>query len=125
LTDLCLHYNQISDITPLAGLTNLTVLDLAGNQISDLTPLAKLINLTILDLDDNQISDPKPLEGLTNLTWLGLYRNPVTRQQVDALKRALPKLPWWFGSNPAGETIRIIVLCKADYRPVLAEGGFG
>ena len=43
-----LNNNNISDLTPLAGLTNLTTLHLGENNISDLTPLAGLTNLTFI-----------------------------------------------------------------------------
>jgi internalin A len=45
-----------------------TFLYLRGTKISDLKPLAGLSNLTTLVLFDNQISDLKPLAGLSNLT---------------------------------------------------------
>ena len=72
-------YNQISDLSPLAPLNNLTKLDLSGNQISDLSPLARLTNLTELNLSSNhQISDLSPLARLTNLTVLNLRGNRIT-----------------------------------------------
>ena len=77
LTQLYLGGNKISDIKPLAGLTNLTQLSLSGNQISDIKPLAGLTNLTKVDLTENQISDIKPLSGLTNLIVLYLQENPI------------------------------------------------
>jgi Leucine-rich repeat (LRR) protein len=40
-TYLHLGFNQISDLTPLSGLTNLRRLILFGNQISDISPLEK------------------------------------------------------------------------------------
>ena len=76
LTKLILK-NKISDIKPLASLTNLTVLDLDNNQISDIKPLASLTNLTLLVLRNNQISDIKPLQSLTRLTELRLSGNPI------------------------------------------------
>ena len=72
---LRLDSNQITDLTPLAGLTNLTWLDLWNNQITDLAPLAGLANLIWLHLSSNQISDLTPLAGLTNLTSLNLGGN--------------------------------------------------
>ena len=74
---LILRDNLISDITPLAGLTNLTWLDLQSNQISDITALAGLTNLELLDLWNNQISDITPLAGLTNLHTLSLDFNQI------------------------------------------------
>ncbi|MEG5140572.1 MULTISPECIES: leucine-rich repeat domain-containing protein [unclassified Microcoleus] len=76
--ELDLYYNQISDITPLQSLTNLTCLRLHNNQISDITPLQSLTNLTRLDLDNNKISDITPLQSLTNLTNLYLSNNPIS-----------------------------------------------
>ncbi|MEG4069690.1 leucine-rich repeat domain-containing protein [Microcoleus sp. Pol11C2] len=73
-----LYGNQISDITPLQSLTNLTELDLDSNQISDITPLQSLTNLTCLNLRDNQRSDITPLQSLTNLTELGLGDNQIS-----------------------------------------------
>ena len=60
------------DLTPLAGLTNLTELFLQGNSIEDLTPVAGLTNLTWLRLGGIGVSDLTPLAGLTNLTRLGV-----------------------------------------------------
>jgi internalin A len=78
LTKLKLYKNQITDLTPLSGLTNLTNLSLIGNQIADITPLSALTNLRVLGLADNQITNITPLSGLTNLTKLYLSNNQIT-----------------------------------------------
>ena len=78
LTSLGLGGNPISDISPVAGLTNLTSLGLGHNQISDISPVADLTNLTSLGLGHNQISDISPVAGLTNLTSLYLRGNPIS-----------------------------------------------
>ena len=92
LTELYLAYNNISDLTPLAGLTNLRSLDLTENQISDLTPLAGLTNLWYLYLTANPISDVTPLTGSTNLkeVWLDNRRNEINDSQIAMLEAALP-----------------------------------
>ena len=77
LTSLVLFSNNISELTPLAGLTNLTYLDLYNNNISDLTPLAGLTNLTSLGLGHNNINYLTSLAGLTNLTELDLSHNII------------------------------------------------
>lgn len=74
---LDLSSNNISDLAPLAQLTNLTELYLSYNQISDLSPLAELTNLNFLFLESNQIGDLSPLSQLTNLTWLFVGENPI------------------------------------------------
>ncbi|WP_293332582.1 leucine-rich repeat domain-containing protein [Microcoleus sp. CAWBG58] len=75
---LNLSDNQISDITPLQSLTNLTILNLSDNQISDITPLQSLTNLKELIFHKNQISDITPLQSLTNLTDLYLGSNQIS-----------------------------------------------
>ena len=98
--DLDLSNNQITDISPLAGLTNLTnfgLLNLGRNKISDLSPLAGLTNLERLNLSYNQISDLSPLKGLTNLKSLDLSGNPIPEDQKAMLKKALPHCKIDFG----------------------------
>ena len=78
LTDLYLSDNQITGLSPLQPLINLTELSLSGNQITDLSPLQPLINLTELDLRNNQITDLSPLQPLIHLTRLDLDNNKIT-----------------------------------------------
>jgi Leucine-rich repeat (LRR) protein len=78
VTSLDLWQNFITDVSPLAELTNLTHLYLSENQITDVSPLAELTNLQVLWLVDNQVHDVSPLGGLTRLTWLSLVRNQIT-----------------------------------------------
>ena len=78
------------DIKPLAGLTNLTYLNLYRNDISDLTPLGGLTNLERLQLFENQISDITPLAGLKNLTKLILWGNQISDADMEWLKARLP-----------------------------------
>ncbi len=56
-TLLYLNLNEITDVTPLARLTNLEKLGISGNPIADVTPLAGLTNLTELYLSNNKITD--------------------------------------------------------------------
>ncbi|MEG4800058.1 leucine-rich repeat domain-containing protein [Microcoleus sp. ARI1-B5] len=76
--NLSLYNNQISDITPLQSLTNLTDLNIYSNQISNLAPLQSLTYLRVLCLEDNQISNLAPLQFLTNLIHLNLYKNQIS-----------------------------------------------
>ncbi len=70
--------NQVSDLSPIAGLVNLKVLDLFGNNVSDLSPLAGLINLEWLTFERNNVSDLLPLAGLINLRFLGFSEGNVS-----------------------------------------------
>ena len=74
-----LHRNpMISDVSPLAGLTQLRHLDLARTAVSDVSPLAGLTQLTYLDLALTAVSDVSPLAGLTQLTYLNLAITAVS-----------------------------------------------
>ncbi len=97
LTSLDLDNNSISDISPLAGLTNLTRLYLSDNSITDISPLAGLYQLTTLWIHSNSITDLSPLGGLTNLTWLDLRSNSITDLSPLAGLYQLTSL--WLNSN--------------------------
>ncbi len=78
LTNLGVGGNPIADIAPLAGLTQLKSLALFNCQAKDYTPLSNLTGLTDLSLDYATISDLTPLSGLTALYQLSLSSTPVT-----------------------------------------------
>ena len=81
--------SEISDLSPLAGLTQLEQLgfyEYSGNMnssITDLTPLASLTNLVNLQLSC-MAEDLSPLSGLTNLKALSLYL-PITVDDISFL----------------------------------------
>ena len=81
LEKLDLSVNKIGDLSPLTGLTNLTVLNLDNNQVIDLSPLTGLTNLTTLFFGENQVIDLSPLTGLSRL------------QDVDAIDNKITALP--------------------------------
>ena len=72
--------NKISEVSPLAPLTKLKMLDLFLNRVKDISPLASLTNLTWLCLSGNLVSDFWPLASLTSLTeiWLGHNQSDKT-----------------------------------------------
>lgn len=85
LTSLQLGGLVIADISVVANMPDLESLTLfGGNKITDISPLAGLSKLTALTLRGNQISDITPLKGLTNLTYLDLQDNQVTDVSVIA-----------------------------------------
>ena len=73
-----------------------TVLNLDRNEISDISPLAGLTKLESLNLIGNEISDLSPLKELTNLKRLWLIRNPIPEDQKAMLKKALPDCEIYF-----------------------------
>ena len=81
---LVLDRTQVSDLTPLAGLTGLKMVRLIDSQVSDLKPLAGLTGLTVLSLINSQVSDLTPLTGLTGLTQLVINGTPVSNLSLLA-----------------------------------------
>ena len=68
-----LGFNEITDISPLAGLkdSQLSALGLYHNRISDLSPLAELTQIEWLNFSSNpEIPDLSPISDLTNLKGL-------------------------------------------------------
>ena len=65
---------QISDLSPIAGLTNLTHFTAwGGSEILDVSPLANLTKLTKVRMQHTNLSDISPLVRLTNLRVLHFY----------------------------------------------------
>ena len=69
--------NQVSDLSPIAGLTGLRLLFLNDNPISDIS-LLKGLNLNRLQLNNTLVSDLSPVRSLTNLTHLVVQDTLVT-----------------------------------------------
>ncbi len=70
--------NQVSDLSPIAGLINLERLYLSGNPISDFSPLKGLTNLKGLVLNHTLVSDLSFVRSLTNLDALIVQDTLVT-----------------------------------------------
>jgi internalin A len=77
LKNLFLRNHKIVDLKPLIGLNKLTFLDLGGNQIVDIKSLSSLTKLETLSLNRNQIANLKPLERLNKLITLDLSENKI------------------------------------------------
>ena len=80
---LDLSSRAVADVSALAGLTELRVLNLADNAVADLAPLSGLTGLRVLDLSSNAVADVGPLAGLTGLERLDLSGNRIA--DVSAL----------------------------------------
>jgi hypothetical protein len=89
---VCLDNTQVSDLSPLAELKNLELLELENTQVSDLSPLAELKNLELLELDNTQVSDLSPLAELKNLELLWLHNTQVSDVSPLAELKSLKKL---------------------------------
>ncbi|MFK7824098.1 MAG: leucine-rich repeat domain-containing protein [Oligoflexales bacterium] len=78
LSVLALQSNNIKDISFIEGLYKLTRLDLTTNQVNDLNPLKNLGFLKDLYLSYNEISDLTPLAGMESLNSLYLSKNKIS-----------------------------------------------
>lgn len=90
LSELYLCQQEISDLTPLEGLP-LRRVYLCDNQIADLSPLAACPDIETLYVGTNPIADLAPLAGLKGLQELNLD-NIVFNWQVDSFS-PLAELP--------------------------------
>jgi internalin A len=75
LTQLHGGWNPVQDCSPLAGLTNLTWLDFNSAQLTNIAPLAGLRHLGQLVVPWNHVLDATPVGSLTNLFWLDIGGN--------------------------------------------------
>ena len=87
---LYLNYNQINDLRPLAGLTNLQELSLYWNRISDVSPLSGLTHLVYLYLGNNPISyESMWLSRSWSLPWSTNEYNPLSPCYPDPNRNAV------------------------------------
>jgi len=74
---LNLGWNSITDISVLADLTNLTSLGIWGNKIRSVSIVQNMQYLEYLDFSDNLVSDISSIENLTNIKELWMYHNQI------------------------------------------------
>jgi Leucine-rich repeat (LRR) protein len=92
LTELYLPNTNVTDVSALRELTNLTELDISGTQAKDVSALQGLKNLRHLKLNDTQVTAISGLRELTNLTELNLGFTRLTDLSVVWGLKNLTKL---------------------------------
>ena len=60
-------------------------------EFTDLTPLAGLTSLRLLDVSITQVGELAPLSLLKSLRVISFFDTDITGEQVDALRRDLPQ----------------------------------
>ncbi len=95
LTDLNLGMNQITSLTPIAGLTGLVNLDLG----TGFNPMESDAELEPYFTGANLITDLSPLAGLVNVEYLSLMGNGGITD-ITALSTMDSLSILWFGANP-------------------------
>ncbi len=86
LREIWFFQTNVTDLSPLAGLKNLEVLNLTQTKVSDLSPLTGLQNLRSLKLRDTQVSELNPLADLKNLQYVYLPKSELSKEQFDQMK---------------------------------------
>lgn len=76
LQQLCLHGNNIIDLSPLSGQTELERLYISENPVMDISPLAGLQSLEFINVGGTNIDTLFPLDQLPRLHGLELYSAP-------------------------------------------------
>ena len=69
---------DITDLSPLARVTELRRLTLCDTNVKDLLPLSRLTKLKRLVIDGKSITDSSPLGGITSLQKLFLLNTDIT-----------------------------------------------
>ncbi len=77
LSALNLDYSDVSDLTPLKGMSSLDTLYMNGTMVDDLTPLKDLCALKSLMMNQTKVSDLTPLAGLNALQNLWMDETDV------------------------------------------------
>lgn len=85
MEDVWLNYNQLTDITPLEGIKQVTYLDLSQNKINSIEALSSLENVEDLILSHNKIVDISPLKNLRSAKNLFLSANKI--KDITALSQ--------------------------------------
>ena len=90
LRKVTLAFQNIHDLTPLAGLPYLEELDLRNNPVESVAPLAGITSLNTLILFDSNVTDLSALSALPQLTLLDAGGTPITSpaalQGLNALR---------------------------------------
>lgn len=95
LVELDLSRSKVTNLRALSTLTGLRSLKLEKCNISDLSPLAGLTQLEHLDLSNTKVTDISPLAGLTRLKSLGLWNTGVKDFSPLAALTGLEMLDLW------------------------------
>ena len=95
LHNLQLFRSQVRDLSPLGSLTTLKTLGIERANARDFSPLSDLTGLEHLNLTDTAISDLSVLEGLSHLKSLCLWNTEVTDLSPLANLTRLEVLDLW------------------------------
>ena len=84
------HLTTVYQLEYCPSKLTLRELDLSYNELTEVPALAALSAIEVLDLTGNQINSIQILHKLTGLKTLKVGGNPLTQEQLDAFRAALP-----------------------------------
>jgi hypothetical protein len=79
-----------TDLSPLASVPQLQVLNLSGYRITDLSKLSSMKQLSVLDLSQSTVDDWKLLAGISSLKVLLLDPHQISSVEYGQLVKRLP-----------------------------------
>lgn len=103
LTRLNLHGTPISDLSPLTSLTNLKELDLGNTEVTDVTPLKHLKNLEVVKLGNTEVTDIAPLKTLEHLKEVKLNMGKITDLSPLLELEDLQRVTLWYTEFSASD----------------------
>lgn len=78
ITWIFLDWNELTDLSPLSSLKDLTKISFSGNVVTDLSPLSSLENLRNITAINNNIETLEPIANLSNIEYICLDGNKLT-----------------------------------------------
>ena len=85
------HLTAIYQLEYCPSRLTLRELDLSYNELTEISSLGALPALETLNLTGNRITSIQPLQRLSGLKVLKVGGNPLTQEQLDAFRAALPE----------------------------------
>lgn len=77
LTSLCIEFNKLADLTPLAEMKQITEITVPYNEIIDISPLSGMKHMVYLDISYNKVADITAIAGMKDLNELLLWGNDI------------------------------------------------
>ena len=97
-------FNHITDLSPLEGCKDLTMLELcACRYLADLSPLAQCENLELLNFSFTSVTDITPLYELKKLRLLVGAKNEIPQEQIDEITARMPDCRMTFAGDDLHE----------------------
>ena len=110
LRNLTLDHTKVNDLSPVATLTKLQTLNLTGTQVSDISPLVALTGLQNLKLEGTHIKDVSPLVALNRLETLWLDRTNIS--DISPLAGLTDLTDLWLTETLVGDLAPLASLTK-------------